>query len=129
MPLQPLNIVGKVCFLTFSLFSPHPFPSACTPSPPLTVVFLFSFIPSLALLVTEKSTVQWHTLNVHRPFIKNYILQYVRKGTRLLINGRLEYRNITRDEVMTKLAVVVVGESMRCTYTCVYRYKILYVCI
>ena len=49
-------------------------------------------------------------------------MQHVCKGSRVLVNGRLEYRRTTKDEIMTTLAVVAVGESVRCI--CGYMYVI-----
>ena len=58
---------------------------------------------------TEGDRTVWHQMNVHRPWLQQYVLTNVRKGARLLVHGRLDYSTITREDgTTTKVSHVVV---------------------
>ena len=53
----------------------------------------------------------WHLLNIRIPRLREYTLKYIRKGSRLLVHGRLEYTQSTREDGSIKdHTIVVVGE-------------------
>ena len=63
------------------------------------------------LAVTEKYQTTWHLLNIRLPRLREYALNFVRKGSRLLVNGRLEYSQSTREDGSIKdHTVIVVGK-------------------
>ena len=69
----------------------------------------------LSPLVTETNWVSWHSINVIRPALQEIVLKYVKKGTRVLVNGRLEYQTKFNDDgTRIRNSNVIAGEICVC---------------
>ena len=94
---------ATVCYLSYMLF----YLQLCSTCLPWLEIISVHVI----LTVTENSRTSWHLINIRIRNLQEYVLNYVYKGTRLLLSGRLEYSQTKTREGATKdLAVVVVGE-------------------
>ena len=79
----------------------------------------FSLATNRAVKVTKEDGTDelelrpcWHTINVHKPQLQEYVLKYIEKGSRLLLNGRIEYRNLTKGENAPRTVTVIVVDDM-----------------
>ncbi|EEC13279.1 single-stranded DNA-binding protein, ssb, putative, partial [Ixodes scapularis] len=43
----------------------------------------------------ETGMTQWHRISVFKPFLRNTVHQHMRKGSRVLVQGRLVYGEVT----------------------------------
>ena len=74
-------------------------------------VMFFTYMCACIHAVVENYRTTWHLLNIRIPWLREYALNYIRKGSRLLINGRLEYTQSTKEDGTVKdHTIIVVGE-------------------
>jgi single-stranded DNA-binding protein len=76
-------------------------------------MYMYMSLHSIYILsaVSERFRTAWHLLNVRNPRLRDIILDNIYKGTRLMVNGRLEYTQSTREDGSTReYTVIVVGE-------------------
>ncbi len=72
----------------------------------------FDFVLFLPV-VTEKSRTNWHLINVRQPSTQQYVMKYVKKGSRVFVGGRIEYLRSQDEQGQTKdLAVVISGACL-----------------
>lgn len=55
---------------------------------------------------------QWHRISVFKPFLRNSVHQYTRKGSRVLVQGRLVYGEITDAKGATHVTSTVVADDV-----------------
>lgn len=61
--------------------------------------------------VSDMFRKSWHLLNIRIQGLREYALNHVVKGSRLLVSGRIEYSQSTKEDGSTKdLTTVVLGE-------------------
>lgn len=54
----------------------------------------------------------WHRIVVFKPALRDSVFQYLRKGQRTLITGRLTYGEITDGEGQRKIATSVIADEV-----------------
>uniref|UniRef100_A0A6M2E472 Putative single-stranded dna-binding protein mitochondrial n=1 Tax=Amblyomma tuberculatum TaxID=48802 RepID=A0A6M2E472_9ACAR len=55
---------------------------------------------------------QWHRISVFKPFLRNSVHQYTRKGSRVLVQGRLVYGEVTDTKGATHVTSTVVADDV-----------------
>lgn len=54
----------------------------------------------------------WHRVVVFKPALRDAILQYLRKGQRTLVTGRISYGEITDVEGQKKVATSIIADDV-----------------
>lgn len=55
---------------------------------------------------------QWHRVSVFKPFLRNSVFQYLRKGSRILVQGRLMYGQVTDAKGVGHITTTIVAEEV-----------------
>ncbi|KAK8772755.1 mitochondrial single stranded DNA-binding protein [Amblyomma americanum] len=55
---------------------------------------------------------QWHRISVFKPYLRNSVHQYTRKGSRVLVQGRLVYGEVTDAKGATHVTSTVVADDV-----------------
>lgn len=55
---------------------------------------------------------EWHRIVTFKPALRDAILQYLRKGQRALVTGRISYGEITDQEGQKKTATSIIAEDV-----------------
>lgn len=72
----------------------------------------------ISSVVTEKSRTNWHLINVRPPSTQQYVMKYVKKGSRVFVGGRIEYLRSQDEQGETKdLAVIISGMCQEICFT------------
>lgn len=67
---------------------------------------------------TEKSRTNWHLVNVRQQSTQQYVMKYIKKGSRVFVGGRIEYLRSQDEQGQTKdLAVIISGKLCFTYYT------------
>ena len=59
--------------------------------------------------VVEDTKVSWHLINIRGVGQQGYVMDYVRKGMRLLINGRIDYTQVKKEDGSVKDRTTIVA--------------------
>lgn len=54
----------------------------------------------------------WHRVVVFKPTLRDTVLQYLRKGQRTLVTGRISYGEITDAEGQKKVATSIIADEV-----------------
>ncbi|CAN7998672.1 unnamed protein product, partial [Ixodes hexagonus] len=55
---------------------------------------------------------QWHRISVFKPFLRNSVHQHMRKGSRVLVQGRLVYGEVTDAKGVGHITSTVVADEV-----------------
>ncbi|XP_064481148.1 single-stranded DNA-binding protein, mitochondrial-like [Ornithodoros turicata] len=55
---------------------------------------------------------QWHRISVFKPFLRNSVYQFLRKGTRIFVQGRLMYGHVTDAKGVEHITTTIVAEEV-----------------
>lgn len=55
---------------------------------------------------------QWHRISVFKPFLRNTVHQHMRKGSRVLVQGRLVYGEVTDAKGVGHITSTVVADEV-----------------
>lgn len=55
---------------------------------------------------------QWHRISVFKPFLRNSVHQHMRKGSRVLVQGRLVYGEVTDAKGVDHITSTVVADDV-----------------
>ncbi|XP_077196004.1 single-stranded DNA-binding protein, mitochondrial isoform X2 [Paroedura picta] len=61
--------------------------------------------------VTQKTT--WHRISVFRPGLRDVAYQYVKKGARIFVEGKIDYGEYTDKNNVRRQATTVIAEQSR----------------
>uniref|UniRef100_A0A6B0UQ26 Putative single-stranded dna-binding protein mitochondrial n=1 Tax=Ixodes ricinus TaxID=34613 RepID=A0A6B0UQ26_IXORI len=67
--------------------------------------------PSLEKSEVQQRT-QWHRISVFKPFLRNTVHQHMRKGSRVLVQGRLVYGEVTDAKGVGHITSTVVADEV-----------------
>lgn len=54
----------------------------------------------------------WHRIAVFRPNLRENVYNYMRKGQRVLVNGRLSYGEVKDEDGNTRTATSIIAEDI-----------------
>ncbi|XP_020614689.1 single-stranded DNA-binding protein, mitochondrial-like [Orbicella faveolata] len=59
-----------------------------------------------------ESKTQWHNVAVFKPWLQDTVNSYVRKGTRLFIQGHIDYSNYVDQEGIKRFSTSIIPDSV-----------------
>jgi len=57
---------------------------------------------------------EWHRISVFKPYLRNMVTQNVKKGQRILVDGRLTYGEITDTKGVQHITSTIVASDVVC---------------
>uniref|UniRef100_A0A8V0YLB8 Single stranded DNA binding protein 1 n=1 Tax=Gallus gallus TaxID=9031 RepID=A0A8V0YLB8_CHICK len=72
--------------------------------------------------ISQKTT--WHRISVFRPGLRDVTYQYVKKGSRLYVEGKLDYGEYTdKNNVRRQATTIIAGEEQYTVPLCLFKWK------
>lgn len=59
-----------------------------------------------------ESRTQWHNITVFRPYLQDTVNSYVRKGTRLFVEGHIDYNNYVDQEGIKRFSTSIIPNNI-----------------
>lgn len=54
----------------------------------------------------------WHRIVVFRPSLRDYVLNYLTKGQRTLVNGRISYSDVTDADGKSRVSTSIIADDV-----------------